>query len=70
MQKFLLLGTLFVSSTFGGNLQARQQVVNHGGREVVVHTNPIPVFLHRLVPPNKGRHVTIPEYRSGKLPRR
>jgi hypothetical protein len=31
-----------------------------------VHSNPVPVFLHRLVPPNHGRHVTLKEYQSGK----
>jgi len=70
MQRILMLSTLVVTSILSGNVQARQQVVNHRGREVVVHTNPIPVFLHRLVPPNHGRHVTVQEYRAGKLPQR
>ncbi len=42
---------------------AEQFVAKYQGREVVVHTNPVPVVLHRLVPPNVGRHVSINEYR-------
>lgn len=44
--------------------KADQFVGNQNGREVVVHTSPLPVFLHRLVPPNYGRHVTIQEYHA------
>ncbi len=43
---------------------ADQFTGHQNGREVVVHTNPIPVILHRLVPPNYGRHVTIREYQA------
>lgn len=43
-----------------------KQVIN--GREVVVHTNPIPVVLHRMVPPQYGRHVTKREVEQGKVP--
>jgi hypothetical protein len=46
---------------------AQQFVARHRGREVVVHTNPIPVVLHRLIPPNVGRHVTLSEYQSGRV---
>lgn len=46
------------------SLQADQFVARHGNRQVVVHTNPIPVFLHRAVPPNYGRHVTLREYKA------
>lgn len=42
------------------------QIVN--GKEVVVHTNPIPVVLHRLVPPQHGRHVTAREINAGSVP--
>ena len=60
----LLLGV----SSWSKPLSADQFVARHGGREVVVHTNPVPVFLHRLVPPNYGRHITLQEYhaRRGK----
>lgn len=47
---------------------ADQFVTRHHGREIVVHTNPIPVLLHRAVPPNLGKHVTVREYRAGKIP--
>lgn len=48
--------------------KAEQFVTRHHGREIVVHTNPIPVLLHRAVPPNFGKHVTVREYRAGKIP--
>lgn len=50
------------------SVEARQykKVVN--GREVVVHTNPIPVVLHRMVPPQHGRHVTQREISGGSVP--
>lgn len=48
--------------------KAEQFVTRHHGREIVVHTNPIPVLLHRAIPPNFGRHVTVREYRAGKIP--
>ena len=53
-------------SMFSGTANADQhkQIVN--GREVVVHSSPIPVILHRLVPPQHGRHVTQKEVASGK----
>jgi hypothetical protein len=55
-----------LSVAFATNANAKQHVVRQGGREIVVHSNPVPVFLHRLVPPNHGRHVTLKEYQSGK----
>ena len=48
--------------------RADQFLGHQNGREVVVHTNPIPVFLHRLVPPNYGRHVTAQEYQAVRQP--
>lgn len=50
------------------NAEAKQykKVVN--GRELVVHTNPIPVLLHRMVPPQYGRHVTEKEVVSNSIP--
>jgi hypothetical protein len=33
-----------------------------------VHTSPIPVVLHRLVPPQHGRHITERELQSGRTP--
>ena len=51
-----------------GALEAKQYTKKIHGREVVVHTNPIPVVLHRMVPPQHGRHVTEREINSGKVP--
>ena len=47
---------------------AKQHTQNINGREVVVHTNPIPVILHRMVPPQHGRHVTQKEISKGMTP--
>ncbi len=49
------------------NATQTKKVIN--GREVVVHTNPVPVVLHRLVPPQHGRHVTQREVEKGRLPK-
>lgn len=48
--------------------EARQYKKVVQGREVVVHTNPIPVVLHRMVPPQHGRHVTQREISGGSVP--
>jgi hypothetical protein len=48
--------------------QAKQYTKHVRGREVVVHTNPIPVVLHRMVPPQHGRHITQRELQSGRIP--
>jgi hypothetical protein len=61
MKPKLIVLTLGLALFSVGFAQAKQTVVNHKGREVVVHTNPVPVILHRLVPPNYGRHVTVQE---------
>lgn len=60
----LLLMTIAVVAGTSYSSQAEQFVARHGGRQVVVHTNPIPVLLHRAVPPNVGRHVTLREYKA------
>ena len=60
---------LFAFAVIAGtnhSVQADQFVARHGNRQVVVHTNPIPVFLHRAVPPNYGRHVTLREYKASQ----
>jgi hypothetical protein len=49
-------------------VEAKQYTKQVHGRSVVVHTNPIPVLLHRAVPPQHGRHITEREYRSGHVP--
>jgi len=57
----ITLGTLI------GNTASADQFIGHqNGREVVVHSNPFPVLLHRLVPPNYGRHVTTREYQASR----
>lgn len=47
---------------------AKQHTQRIDGKEVVVHTNPIPVMLHRMVPPQHGRHVTQKEISKSKSP--
>jgi hypothetical protein len=65
-RKALLVAILVAG--FSSASHAEQFIAKHHGREVVVHTNPVPVILHRLVPPNVGRHVSINEYRSTRKP--
>ena len=47
---------------------AKQHTQRMNGKEVVVHTNPIPVMLHRMVPPQHGRHVTQKEISKANIP--
>ena len=56
------------SSFFASSAEAKQYTRQVHGREVVVHSNPIPVILHRMVPPQHGRHMTERELTQGKLP--
>jgi hypothetical protein len=59
--------TLIVAA-MSGTASAKQYVKNVHGRQVVVHSSPIPVVLHRLVPPQHGRHITERELQSGRVP--
>jgi hypothetical protein len=66
-------GLIFTASALAvctsfGIAEAKQYTRKVHGREVVVHTNPIPVVLHRMVPPQHGRHVTERELQQGKAP--
>jgi hypothetical protein len=49
-------------------VEAKQYEKVVSGREVVVHTNPVPVLMHRLVPPQFGRHITEKELHRGTIP--
>ncbi len=51
-----------------GTARAKQYTRKVHGKEVVVHTSPLPVVLHRMVPPQHGRHVTERELQQGKVP--
>ena len=53
---------------FSSNASAEKYMKKVHGKEVVVHTNPIPVILHRMVPPQYGRHVTQKEVARGSVP--
>jgi hypothetical protein len=57
-----------VAASFPNSAEATQYKKIVNGKEVVVHTNPIPVVLHRLVPPQHGRHVTVREVNQGAAP--
>ena len=62
-----LVGLLaFVMFSSNASAERYKKIVN--GKEVVVHTNPIPVILHRMVPPQHGRHVTQKEVSKGSVP--
>ena len=58
----------FIVTATSDTASAKQYVKNVHGRQVVVHTSPIPVVLHRLVPPQHGRHITERELQSGRTP--
>ncbi len=62
------LGAFAMVAILSNSASADQFIGHQHGREVVVHTSPIPVILHRLVPPNYGRHVTIREYQATRRP--
>ncbi len=68
MRLFFFLATVISFSVFSESAFAKQYVRHVHGRDVVVHTNPVPVVLHRIVPPQYGRHVTERELQNGKLP--
>jgi hypothetical protein len=68
IRSFLFVAVVLVASFTPREVSAKQYTRNVHGREVVVHSNPIPVVLHRMVPPQHGRHVTEREIRSGKIP--
>jgi hypothetical protein len=63
----LLIASLAVL-LFSSNASAEKYMQKIHGKEVVVHTNPIPVILHRMVPPQYGRHVTQKEVTRGSVP--
>jgi hypothetical protein len=64
----ILVAVVALVVASSASVDAKQYVRKVHGREVVVHTNPVPVVLHRLVPPQHGRHVTEREIRAGKIP--
>ena len=63
-----ILSVLVAGVVLAPQADARRQKQVVNGREVIVHSNPIPVVLHRVVPPHHGRHVTVKEVQSGRLP--
>ena len=64
----LVVAAVGVSASLPSSAEASQYKKVINGKEVVVHTNPIPVVLHRLVPPQHGRHVTVREINQGTVP--
>jgi hypothetical protein len=64
----LALVAVAVTSSLPSSSEATQYKKIVNGKEVVVHTNPIPVVLHRLVPPQHGRHVTAREVNDNPSP--
>lgn len=56
-----LAAVLFSGVVSSFSVEAKQYEKMVGGKEVIVHTNPVPVVMHRLVPPQLGRHITEKE---------
>ena len=63
----LIVLVAIILSSSNASAEKYKKIVN--GKEVVVHTNPIPVMLHRMVPPQYGRHVTQREASKGTSPK-
>jgi len=71
MKRFVITTVAsFVISAIGLSsvASAEQYTKQVNGRDVVVHTNPVPVVMHRVVPPYLGKHVTARQLQSGRLP--
>lgn len=68
MRTSIILAIAIFFSISSMPASGKQYIQHVRGREVIVHTNPVPVVLHRLVPPQHGRHITERELRRGKLP--
>lgn len=69
MRGRLLVSILTLALLFSASpALAGSYVTTYKGREVVVHSSPIPVILHRAVPPQLGRHVTQREIATGTVP--
>ncbi|MBU6238241.1 MAG: hypothetical protein KGQ51_10455 [Planctomycetes bacterium] len=66
LRSAIALSLIFIG--FQGTADAKQYTRHVNGREVVVHTNPIPVLMHRAVPPQHGRHITQRELRTSQIP--
>ena len=47
---------------------AEQYVKQVNGKQLVVHTNVVPVILHRVAPPYKGKHVSARQLQAGRVP--
>jgi len=68
MRGLFLVAFALASGALFGTAEAKQYTRKLHGKEVVVHTNPLPVVLHRMVPPQHGRHMTERELHQGKTP--
>ncbi|MFN7877450.1 MAG: hypothetical protein ACK5PB_19170 [Pirellula sp.] len=64
----LALVAVAITGSLPSSSEATQYKKIVNGKEVIVHTNPIPVVLHRLVPPQHGRHVTAREVNESPAP--
>jgi hypothetical protein len=63
------IAVLCVSLLVGTPEARAEKYVKHvNGREFVVHTNPAPVIVHRILPPFYGKHVTERQMKVGRLP--
>lgn len=64
MIRWALCGALFLG-TFGASaaVRAEQYVVQTPSGPKIAHTNPVPVVVHRILPPYLGRHIYRPRNR-------
>ncbi len=52
----------------GNSASAEKHVTQVNGKELVVHTSPVPVVVHRVFPPYLGKHVSARQLKAGRLP--
>ncbi|MCY2973303.1 MAG: hypothetical protein NTW52_01410 [Planctomycetota bacterium] len=62
-----LLGLAILPCLFAVASAEQHKTVVHG-KEFIVHTNPVPVVVHRVLPPYWNKHISARELKSGRIP--
>jgi len=67
MIRKLIIGLAILPSLVGiAGAQQHTTIIN--GKEFVVHSNRVPVVVHRVLPPYWNKHITVREMKSGNVP--
>ena len=67
MVRAALLGLAILPVLLAVSSAEQHKTVLHG-KEFIVHTNPVPVVVHRVLPPYWNKHITSRELKTGKIP--